>query len=196
MRLYSGPLSMFGMAKELLSAKGERLSVTTSFPLACASSFLAVWFLGHPDSYFGIGAQAGIHLGLFSQLIAWHLLLFYVRIVLRIGALENSSQKRFASLRLSVLVALLILTHALTFLLAAVFGGLYLLSTRSMKELLLSHGLGIGLSAFWLLPATILGAEYALQDQMTERQSAVALGAELGGVRDGLPAKRVGFGNV
>ena len=44
------PLSMFGMAKELLSAKGERLSVTTSFPLACASSFLAVWFLGHPDS--------------------------------------------------------------------------------------------------------------------------------------------------
>lgn len=168
------PFAFFGLAKEILRIGGED-TTKRRILAACSSSLFACWFLSHPEYYYGLGADAGVRLGLFSQLLGWHLLLAYVKQVIRLGNAEHPALISHSNFRVALIVCLLILTHTLTFLFAAAFGALYLIWSGRARQLLESHIIGGGLSSFWLLPATFLGREYAPLDQLPAKGDFISL---------------------
>jgi hypothetical protein len=133
-------------------------SKTYQWLLALVLCALSFWFLNHDGSMFGIGASAIFHAGLYPQLLAWHLLFLFIGSLFRIVANENV---RCAP----VFLALLICTHTLTAL-YAVFFALFTLLRFSEKRGVLAKALtiGIGLSAFWLLPMLMLNSEYGVNN--------------------------------
>ena len=160
------PLSMFAMARVIFFA--DRTPSPTAGAhtlLGISSSLLALWFLLHSEYYYGLGSAAGTHLGLFSQVLGWHGLLFFSATLLRcLDAEESGGQPPLA--RMCLASTLLLLVHTLTFVFAGTFAFFLLLVRRAPVRQWLAMLSGIGVSAFWLLPAVLFSRELAPLDQL------------------------------
>ena len=143
------PLSVFFASRNLLE-KPKNLNL-----LALLSIALSFWFLNHDGQWHGIGAASVMHVGLFSQLLAWHLLLVYLGLLFRF---YYSPSKKTALLICFCLSALL-LTHTLTWGFAFIFGLFFILWTGEGK-LIKAHVLSLLLSSFWLVPFIVFSKEY------------------------------------
>lgn len=128
----------------------------------------SLWFLGHPAKHYGVGVDAAIPLGLFPQVLSWHLLL------LIFGELfspspriqESVNRKDIVSCRFSFYLALLALCHSISFLfILGVIALRYLWSPERVK-LIFATFIGVLLSSFWFVPATHWGAAFCPSDKI------------------------------
>lgn len=134
--------------------KADRKSLFVAAIAAVAMSF---WFLNHDQQWFGIGAAAVMHIGLFSQAFAWHLLLLHAALLVR-G--KREAEKSWI-LQMTFVTATLFLTHSLTAVFSFVFAALYFIWCRELrKSIVVSHLLALGISAFWLFPFLAHSATY------------------------------------
>ena len=105
---------------------------------------------GKNYAHFGIGLNAEIYLGLFSSIFAISLM------VLLLGVFGKQRKKKSNKLILigGLLLAMIILTHALTTIFTGVLlAVLFLSDTKKLwKPLILTFLLGLALSSFWLIP--------------------------------------------
>lgn len=155
------PISISYCATALLNdglSKYPTLHNPLRIVISVFSCTLAFWFLNHDEQFYGLGAGAALFVGLFSQTFAWHLLLLYLGVLLR-----AISETRHISL--TILVALLIITHPLTAIYAISCGLIIAIwHPRVRKKFLYSHLFGLGLISFWLFPFLALSKHYTLPD--------------------------------
>ena len=142
---------------ELLHQHLEKSIRALVFFFCC---ILSLWFLTSDEQYFGLGAGAGLYLGLLPQVFAWHLLLIYAGVALRMAL---RAERGIA--KLAIIFAFLLLTHALTAVYAAILGGVcFLLTPRLRKDFAIAHVLGGALTGFWIIPFIVLSKGYILPD--------------------------------
>jgi len=128
--------------------------------VVCVFTF---WFLNQDGATAGVGASAILGAGLYSQLLGWHLLLLYVGLLGRILSNSNKRQVKVGRSSLPILLATMICAHTLTTLYALFFGVLAFLRFSERRWFLLqTHLIGLGLSAFWLLPMIALNSDYGV----------------------------------
>lgn len=139
------PLSVFRLFLEVSKSLSNARQVSR-LSVAVWSLAASAWFLGQEFQWFGVGAVSILHVGLLSQLLAWHLL------ILTLAELPKLLERGVWT-RLGVLNALLLLAHPLSFVFSAfsqvVFFVVY---RRAFLKLSLSAFLALALSAFWLMP--------------------------------------------
>ena len=153
------PLSVYYAAvpfvKDIL--KREELTKSEAIFLSLGSFTLTFWFINHDRQWYGIGAAAVMNIGLYSQLFAWHFLLFYLGALARI--VSGSGHKKLFVLIFSL--AALIVTHLMTAAFALFIGGLtFLWYYEYRKKLFSAHIIAACLSAFWLVPFLYYAGEY------------------------------------
>ncbi len=137
------------------------LTLWSSVALASIVSALTFWFLNHDHQWYGIGAAAPLHIGLFSQVFGWHFFLLHLGALVRF--LKNDSGRQFALT--SVLFAALFISHTLT----AVYSGFIVFMAfvwfrEHRVAILQSHLVGVCLVAFWLLPFFKYSGTYTALD--------------------------------
>jgi hypothetical protein len=113
--------------------------------------FSLFFLLANRDyAHFGIGLNAEVTLGLFSSIFAISLMVFLL------GVLGKQRLKKSKKLILvgGLLLAMIILTHALTTIFTGVLLVVLFLSDRKKlwKPVLLTFLIGLVLSSFWLIP--------------------------------------------
>jgi len=117
--------------------------------LASIVSALTFWFLNHDHQWYGIGAAAPLHVGLFSQVFGWHFFLLHLGALVRL--LKDDSGRHLALT--SIFFSALFVSHTLT----AVYSGFivfmaFIWFREHRATILQSHLIGVGLVSFWLLP--------------------------------------------
>jgi hypothetical protein len=153
------PWAIHRFCRELLKAictVTEQELRRAELPLAGMSIMLGFWYLNHDHQWYGVGAAAALHVGLFSQIVAWQLLLGFLT------ALVCLLRRPAESLRpVALWFAALFLCHSLTaffglFVVAVVF----CLFAERRAKLFLAIGLSFVLSSFWFVPFQLYSAEY------------------------------------
>ncbi|HVN85632.1 MAG TPA: hypothetical protein VMW17_12390 [Candidatus Binatia bacterium] len=120
---------------------------------------LTLWYLNSDDPGFGLGVDGAFLAGLFPQVFGWHLVLLYVGVIYR--AIEHSSVRR--EVALGAIVGLLLLTHTLSAVYAVALGAMAALRFRSVRAAIVrAHLFGVGIAAFWLLPAIRYASDYTM----------------------------------
>ena len=129
------PLSMFSAARALLRMSERAPTTPELVSLGAAVSLFASWFVAHPDFTYGVGVLSATHLGLFSQALGWHFLLWYfAALFYALASADPVSPRKLT--RVAVSLALLLLVHSLTFVIACAFGFFFsALETRSATSL-------------------------------------------------------------
>ena len=154
------PFSMYFTALPLgrdLFGNDHELPVNQRWTLAVTCSVWSFWFLNHDQQWYGIGAAAPMNIGLFAQIIGWHVFLLHLGLLLRF---IQSGTNRLSSY-VSLSFGLLLISHTLTF----VFSSFIVLLSwcwfnERRRGLLTAHLLGIGLVAFWFLPFVSFMGDY------------------------------------
>lgn len=119
------------------------------FILAVFVGVFSFWFVNHDAKGLGIGGAAVFQVGLYPQLFGWHCLLLYLGALFR---LLHGNGKR-PSILLVILITLSLLSHNLSFLFCMFIGVMtFLVSYGRRYAVALSHLIGVGLGAFWLIP--------------------------------------------
>lgn len=143
-------------ACELLG-DGFKKSEISQGLLALSAATVSFWFINHDDQWYGIGAAAPMHIGLFSQLFGWHFFLIHLGLLVRF--LRNDSLANPRWLILSY--AALWLTHTLTALFSAFLVLLTFLWWPTRRwEIVRPHLLALALTGFWTVPFIRLSPIY------------------------------------
>lgn len=145
--------------------RGSKSSERSEFLFSLVVCALTFWFLNKDGASIGVGASAILGAGLYSQLLGWHLLLIYVGMLFRLVSYNSSESRncRFHWRRFSILFAIMVCTHTLTTLYAMFIGFLSFLRFAECRRFIARvHLIGLGLSAFWLLPMMALNSDYGV----------------------------------
>ncbi len=160
----SFPCFVYYAARPLLTelfAGNESVARRQQWLLALSTGVLSFWFLNHDGQWYGIGAAAVMNIGLYSQLFGWIFFLLHLGALFRFLQQDDPTKTRL----ISVFFALLLLSHAMTFVYSAF---LVFLSCCWFAEkrwvLFRAHLLGVLLTAFWLVPMLWFTANYTALD--------------------------------
>lgn len=129
--------------------------------LALSCGLFSTWFLYHDEQFFGLGVGAILYVGLFSQSVAWNLLLLGIGALARI---TGEDKEQCYGLLGTVLLCLL-LTHLLTAFYFFALCGVVLLWFADIRAVLLKvMALALLCSGFWLMPFLTLAPVFATSD--------------------------------
>jgi hypothetical protein len=138
----------------------EDLTPTFKNILTLFSVVFSLWFLFHDEQFFGLGAGSIIYVGLLPQVLGWHFLF-----LLCASLFEKTTTTKKVDFRLSLLLALTLMTHTLT---AAYCFALCLFSAlfyaKRRLRIVLSLLSAICLSAWWVFPFLQFSSSYTLPD--------------------------------
>ncbi len=150
-----------GMAEDLV-ADDHTQRQPARVLAALGSCAITFWYLAGSEDMFGIGASSIIHGGLYPQLFAWHLLLWYCA-----SLIEFLRRRQRPSLcGVAGWLAALLLTHTLSAVYAAGLGALacFAVPVERRHRLVLALALGVALPSFWLLPCVVLASRFTYLD--------------------------------
>jgi hypothetical protein len=144
-------------------AADEKLEREHEPLVAVVVGTLTFWFLNRSGGEFqGMGAAALMHMGLYAQLFGWHLMMLHVGALYRV---LDSPNGRRGSLSLIASTALIVLSHTLSAAFSLLLAALsWLRFAERRRQIFFCHACGIGLSAFWLVPAVSLSADFTTFD--------------------------------
>jgi len=162
------PLSLYFSASQFVDFKNSSSNKTLAF----VSVALAFWFLQNQNQFFGIGVGSVFHIGLFSQVFAWNLVLIHLGLLEK--ARKNPNQTIFILLYLSMM--LLLTSHTLSAVFAASLAGFWLICfSSSRKVIFVSHILAVATLAFWLYPFLLYAPEFSSGDKYPSVGSLMSL---------------------
>lgn len=117
------------------------------------------WYLNHDYRRIGLGADAILYVGLYSQLFGWHAILFYIGSLVRF--IIHRNKKSF--LLTSIAFSLVFLTHNLSAIYCSMIFFFSILWFDNLRiKLLKTHLLGLSLISFWLIPLINYSSDYTI----------------------------------